>query len=160
MIISLIAALAHNRVIGMQNLMPWHLPADLAWFKRNTLGKPVIMGRKTFESIGRPLPGRLNIVLSHQPEADQGVTWVSSIDQALATAVNVPEVMIIGGGNLYTQFLPYANRMYLTHISAIVEGDTYFPNYANDEWDESFKECHEADNNNSYRYCFQILERR
>lgn len=160
MIISLIAALAHNQVIGMQNLMPWHLPADLAWFKRNTLGKPVIMGRKTFESIGRPLPGRLNIVLSHQPEAAQGVIWVSSIDQALATAVNLPEVMIIGGGNLYTQFLPYANRLYLTHISAIVEGDTYFPKYENDEWGEAFKECHEADNNKSYRYCFQILERR
>lgn len=89
MIISLIAALAADRVIGMENAMPWHLPADLAWFKRNTLNKPVIMGRKTFESIGRPLPGRHNIVLSSRPGSEAGVTWVTSMDEALAAAGGV-----------------------------------------------------------------------
>lgn len=96
MIISLIAALAADRVIGMENAMPWHLPADLAWFKRNTLNKPVIMGRKTFESIGRPLPGRLNIVISSQPGTDDRVTWATSIDDALALAGDAEEVMVMG----------------------------------------------------------------
>lgn len=98
MIISLIAALAADRIIGMENAMPWHLPADLAWFKRNTLNKPVIMGRKTFESIGRPLPGRLNIVISSQPGTDDRVTWATSIDEALALAGDVEEVMVMGAG--------------------------------------------------------------
>lgn len=95
MIISLIAALAADRVIGMENAMPWHLPADLAWFKRNTLNKPVIMGRKTFESIGRPLPGRHNIVLSSRPGSETGVTWATSLDEALAAAGDVEEVMVL-----------------------------------------------------------------
>lgn len=100
MIISLIAALAADRVIGMENAMPWHLPEDLAWFKRNTLNKPVIMGRKTFESIGRPLPGRHNIVLSSQPGKGSGVTWVTSLEEALAAAGDVEEVMVMGGQHL------------------------------------------------------------
>ncbi|MDU8421712.1 type 3 dihydrofolate reductase, partial [Pseudomonas syringae] len=95
--IRLIAALATDRVIGMENAMPWHLPGDLAWFKRNTLNKPVIMGRKTFESIGRPLPGRLNIVISSKPGEHEGVTWVTSVDAALAAAGDVEEVMVMGG---------------------------------------------------------------
>lgn len=134
MIISLIAALAADRVIGMENAMPWHLPADLAWFKRNTLNKPVIMGRKTFESIGRPLPGRLNIVISSQPGTDDRVTWATSIDDALALAGDAEEVMVMGGGRVYKQFLDRANRMYLTHIDAEVGGDTHFPDYEPDEW--------------------------
>lgn len=135
MIISLIAALAADRVIGMENAMPWHLPADLAWFKRNTLNKPVIMGRKTFESIGRPLPGRLNIVISSQPGTDERVTWAASIEEALAFAGNAEEVMVMGGGRVYKQFLDRANRMYLTHIDAEVGGDTHFPDYEPDEWE-------------------------
>ena len=111
MIISLIAALAADRVIGMENAMPWHLPEDLAWFKRNTLNKPVIMGRKTFESIGRPLPGRHNIVLSSQPGKEPGVTWVTSLEEALAAAGEVEEVMVMGGGSIYSQFLPRASRI-------------------------------------------------
>lgn len=160
MIISLIAALAADRVIGMENAMPWHLPADLAWFKRNTLNKPVIMGRKTFESIGRPLPGRHNIVLSSQPGSEAGVTWVTSLDEALAAAGEAEEVMVMGGGRVYTQFLPRANRLYLTHIDAEVEGDTHFPDYEPDEWETSFSEFHDADTLNSHGYCFEILERR
>jgi dihydrofolate reductase len=160
MIISLIAALAADRVIGMENAMPWHLPADLAWFKRNTLNKPVIMGRKTFESIGRPLPGRHNIVLSNQPGSEADVTWVTSLDEALVAAGPVEEVMVMGGGQVYSQFLPCANRLYLTHIDAEIEGDTHFPDYEPDEWETSFSEFHDADELNSHGYCFEILERR
>ena len=160
MIISLIAALAADRVIGMENAMPWHLPADLAWFKRNTLNKPVIMGRKTFESIGRPLPGRLNIIISSQPGNDDRVTWATSIDNALALAGDVEEVMVMGGGRVYQQFLDRANRMYLTHIDAEVGGDTHFPDYEPDEWESTFSEFNDADEANSHSYCFEILERR
>jgi dihydrofolate reductase len=160
MIISLIAALAVDRVIGMENAMPWHLPADLAWFKRNTLNKPVIMGRKTFESIGRPLPGRHNIVISSRPGDHDGVTWVTSVDDAIAAAGDAAEVMVIGGGRVYTQFLPRADRLYLTHIDAEVEGDTHFPDYEPDEWESTFSEFHDADDNNSHSYCFEILDRR
>lgn len=160
MIISLIAALATDRVIGMENAMPWHLPGDLAWFKRNTLNKPVIMGRKTFESIGRPLPGRLNIVISSKPGEHEGVTWVTSVDAALAAADGVEEVMVMGGGRVYEQFLPKANRLYLTHIDAEVEGDTHFPDYEPDDWESTFSEFHDADEQNSHGYCFEILDRR
>jgi len=160
MIISLIAGLATDRVIGMENAMPWHLPGDLAWFKRNTLNKPVIMGRKTFESIGRPLPGRLNIVISSKPGEHEGVTWVTSVDAALAAAGGVEEVMVMGGGRVYEQFLPKANRLYLTHIDAEVEGDTHFPDYEPDDWESTFSEFHDADEQNSHGYCFEILDRR
>lgn len=160
MIISLIAALATDRVIGMENAMPWHLPGDLAWFKRNTLNKPVIMGRKTFESIGRPLPGRLNIVISSKPGEHEGVTWVTSVDAALAAAAGAEEVMVMGGGRVYEQFLPKANRLYLTHIDAEVEGDTHFPDYEPDDWESTFSEFHDADEQNSHGYCFEILDRR
>ena len=160
MIISLIAALATDRVIGMENAMPWHLPGDLAWFKRNTLNKPVIMGRKTFESIGRPLPGRLNIVISSKPGEHEGVTWVTSVDAALAAAGDVEEVMVMGGGRVYEQLLPKADRLYLTHIDAEVEGDTHFPDYEPDDWESTFSEFHDADEQNSHGYCFEILDRR
>lgn len=160
MIISLIAALATDRVIGMENAMPWHLPGDLAWFKRNTLNKPVIMGRKTFESIGRPLPGRLNIVISSKPGEHEGVTWVTSVDAALAAAGDVEEVMVMGGGRVYEQLLPKANRLYLTHIDAEVEGDTHFPDYEPDDWESTYSEFHDADEQNSHGYCFEILDRR
>ena len=158
--ISLIAALAADRVIGMEGAMPWNLPADLAWFKRNTLNKPVIMGRLTFESIGRPLPGRLNIVVSRQPGATEGVTWVASLDEAIKTAGDVPEIMVIGGGRIYEQMLKRADRLYLTHIDAEVEGDTQFPDYEPDEWQSTFSEFHDADEQNSHSYCFEILDRR
>ena len=158
--ISLIAALAADRVIGMEGVMPWNLPADLAWFKRNTLNKPVIMGRLTFESIGRPLPGRLNIVVSRQPGATEGVTWVTSLDEAIKAAGDVPEIMVIGGGRIYEQMLKRADRLYLTHIDAEVEGDTQFPDYEPDEWQSTFSEFHDADEQNSHSYCFEILDRR
>ncbi len=157
--ISLIAALAVDRVIGMENAMPWSLPADLAWFKRNTLDKPVIMGRLTWESIGRPLPGRKNIVLSRHPGTDERVVWVSSVEDAIAACDDAPEIMVIGGGHVYQQFLPKARRLYLTHIDAEVEGDTHFPEYETAEWQSVFSEFHDADTHNSHSYCFEILER-
>jgi dihydrofolate reductase len=158
--ISLIAALAADRIIGMENAMPWDLPADLAWFKRNTLKKPVIMGRLTFESIGRPLPGRLNIVVSSKPGSTEGVIWVTSLEAALEAAGEAEEVMVIGGGRIYEQMLPRADRLYLTHIDAEVEGDTQFPDYEPDEWQSTFSEFHDADAQNSHSYCFEILDRR
>lgn len=140
--------------------MPWDLPADLAWFKRNTLKKPVIMGRLTFESIGRPLPGRLNIVVSSKPGTTEGVTWVTSLDEALQAAGDAEEIMVIGGGRVYEQMLKRADRLYLTHIDAEVEGDTQFPDYEPDEWQSTFSEFHDADEQNSHSYCFEILDRR
>lgn len=160
MVISLIAALAVDRVIGMENAMPWHLPADLAWFKRQTLNKPIIMGRNTFRSIGQPLPGRKNIVVSSRASDDKRVTWVSTLEAALEAASGAEEVMVIGGGSIYQQMLPQASRLYLTHIDAEVERDTHFPEYEPDAWSSVFSEFHDADEKNSHSYCFEILERR
>lgn len=166
MILSVIVAMAHNRVIGLNNQMPWHLPADLAWFKKNTLNKPVIMGRKTFESIGRPLPNRHNIVISRQIEPSDNkisnVNRVKSIDEAisLAQAQQPDEVFIIGGGNIYQQVLPLIDRLYLTHIDAELQGDTYFPDYLPEQWQVIYQQDHQADEKNSYPYQFEILQRK
>ncbi|AWH88120.1 type 3 dihydrofolate reductase [Limnobaculum parvum] len=159
MMISLIAAMAANRVIGAENAMPWHLPADLAWFKQNTLNKPIIMGRNTYLSIGRPLPGRLNIVISRQPQTDERVTWVTSLGLAIQAAGKAEEVMIIGGGSVYQQALSLADRLYLTHIDADLAGDTYFPDYHQVAWHQVFSQRHEADEKNPHAYQFEILER-
>ena len=166
MILSVIVAMAHNRVIGLNNQMPWHLPADLAWFKKNTLNKPVIMGRKTFESIGRPLPNRHNIVISRQIESIDNkisnVSWVKSIDEAISLAQEQQpdEVFIIGGGNIYQQILPLIDLLYLTHIDAELQGDTYFPDYLPEQWQVIYQEDHQADEKNSYPYQFKILQRK
>ncbi|AXF77283.1 type 3 dihydrofolate reductase [Erwinia tracheiphila] len=158
--ISLIVAMAADRVIGMENAMPWHLPADLAWFKKNTLNKPVIMGRRTFESIGRPLPDRTNIVISSKTGDTDGVIWVTSIEEALQAAGEAEEIMVIGGGHVYEQLLPQADRLYLTHIDAEVEGDTAFPDYEPDQWQSVFSEFHDADQQSSHSCFWEILDRR
>ncbi|EDL68410.1 type 3 dihydrofolate reductase [Vibrio campbellii] len=159
MSISMIAAMADNRIIGKDNQMPWHLPADFAWFKRCTMGKPVVMGRKTYESIGRPLPGRLNIVISRDASLFiEGVTTVTSIEQALEVAGEVEEVMIIGGGAIYAACLPMANKLYVTHIEAKIEGDTQFPDWGN-EFKETYSEAYQADEKNVYNMRFTILEK-
>lgn len=159
MIISMIAAMANNRVIGKDNQMPWHLPADFAWFKRSTMGKPVVMGRKTYDSIGRPLPGRLNVVISRDESLEiEGVTTVTSIDQALELVSDVDEVMIIGGGSIYESCLSKANKLYLTHIDLEVDGDTQFPRWGQD-WKQSFSETYQADEKNKHNMEFVILER-
>ncbi|KZN72914.1 type 3 dihydrofolate reductase [Pseudoalteromonas luteoviolacea] len=161
MVISMIAAMAKGRVIGDDNKMPWHLPADLQHFKKITLGKPVIMGRKTFESIGRPLPGRRNIVITRNAEYQaEGIEVASSTDEALALVDKIDEVMIIGGGNIYNQFLPLCSRLYLTYIELDVEGDTRFPDHTSvGNWVEIESEVHEPDDRNKYRYKFVTLNK-
>lgn len=134
--IALIAAQAENRVIGLDNKMPWHLPEDLQYFKKITLGKPVIMGRKTFESIGRPLPGRTNIVVTRQSDwRAEGVVTAPSLEQALSLAEqeSPDELMVIGGAQIYAEALPLAQRIYLTQIHKEVEGDAWFPALG-DQW--------------------------
>ena len=159
MIISMIAAMADNRIIGKDNQMPWHLPADFAWFKRCTMGKPVVMGRKTYESIGRPLPGRFNIVISRDASLTiEGVTTVTSIENALDVVGEVDEVMIIGGGAIYAACLPMANKLYVTHIEAEIDGDTQFPDWGS-EFNETYSEAYQADEKNAYSMRFTVLEK-
>lgn len=157
--ISIIVAMAENRVIGIENRLPWHLPADMKWFRRHTLGKTVVMGRKTYESIGKPLPDRTNIVISRDPAFQApGCTVVTSIDAALAAATG-PEVMVIGGENLYSQLLHRTDRIYLTLVHADVEGDAFFPEFDPAEWRELEREDVNADDRNPYPHSFLILER-
>ena len=158
--ISLIAAMARNRIIGKDNDMPWHLPADLAHFKRVTMGKPVIMGRRTYESIGFPLPGRKNVVITRNADyAPEGIVVVDSVEAALSEVSDADEVMIIGGGQLYREMLPHADRLYLTRIQADIEGDTEFPDYTVFEWKEIDREVYEADDKNAYDLEFVTLEK-
>ncbi|MDG2941817.1 type 3 dihydrofolate reductase [Exercitatus varius] len=160
MLFSLIVAAANNRVIGKDNQMPWHLPADLAWFRQNTTGKPVIMGRKTFESIGRPLPKRTNIVLSRRPFAHEGVIWKNSLESAVDFLKDFDEIMLIGGGELFEQYLSKADKLYLTQIQADIEGDTFFPELNWAEWEIEHEEWRPADENNAYDLRFLILRRK
>lgn len=160
--ISLIAAMAKNRVIGRDNQMPWHLPADLKHFKSVTLGKPVIMGRKTYESIGKALPGRKNIVVSSQPHYQLAdAATVTSCQQALELATETcDDVMIIGGGKIYSEFLSQADYLHLTFIDIEVEGDTQFPDWhAYGAWKKILEETHQADDKNPYSYSFVTFER-
>lgn len=158
--ISLIAAMAHNRVIGKDNQMPWHMPADLKHFKATTLGKPVIMGRKTFESIGRALPGRQNIVVTRDASFEAlGCDIAHSLEAAVSLAGDVDEIIIMGGGQLYQAALPMANRMYLTFIDLSTEGDAHFPAWDSEEWVIVDRETHSHDDKNPYDYSFVKLER-
>lgn len=158
--LSIIAALGRDRVIGIENRLPWHLPADLRHFKRLTLGKPVLMGRKTHESIGRPLPGRLNIVLSRDPAfRPAGCVVVDSVAAARAAAAGAEELMVMGGAGLYEQLLAVADRLYLTLIDAEFTGDAYFPDYGLYRWQELESEAHAPDADNPYPYRFVTLAR-
>ena len=159
--ISLIVALARNRVIGRDNQLPWRLSADLQHFKRLTMGKPIVMGRKTCESIGKPLPGRTNIVVTRNSSfSAEGCRVVHSIDEALVAAGGADEVMIMGGENLYSQLLPRADRLYLTEVQAEVSGDAWFPEFDATQWQELERESHRADENNEFDYDFVVLARR
>ena len=159
--ISIIAAFTRNRVIGKDGTMPWHLPAELAHFKRITMGKPIVMGRKTFDSIGRPLPGRRNIVITRDAECQlQGVVVVHTIEEAFAAANGAEEIMIIGGGHLYRQLLKYVTRLYLTLIEADIEGDTFFPELVKSEWNLKEKVYRPADEKNEHAMSFLVLERK
>lgn len=159
--IALIAAMGERRVIGVDNCLPWQLPADLKHFRQLTMGKPVLMGRKTFESIGKPLAGRINIVVtqdrSFKPE---GAVVTHSIDQAIAAAGDAPELMVIGGASFYAQLLLRADRLYLTEIHHRFAGDAYFPAFSTDQWREIEREDHAADDANPYAYSFVTWERR
>ncbi|QYJ85449.1 type 3 dihydrofolate reductase [Shewanella mesophila] len=151
--IAMIAAMANNRVIGKDNQMPWHLPEDLRHFKAMTFGKPVVMGRKTFESIGRPLPGRHNIVVSRQQDlAIEGVSCVTSFDKAIELAGECEELVVIGGGQLYHAILPRADILYLTEIALEVEGDTHFPLWDDGSWHILESESCTNDKGLQYRF--------
>ena len=155
--ISLIAGMGKNRVIGYQNQLPWHLPADMKWFKQNTLGKPIVMGRKTWESLRKPLPGRRNIVVTHQKAYQApGCEVASSLEHAIEIASSAEEIVVMGGAELYRQALPQAHKLYLTFIDHTFTGDAYFPKWNRADWRVVFEEFHKADENNLYPYRFVI----
>ncbi len=158
--ISLIVAMAENRVIGRDNTLPWRLPNDLRYFRRVTMGHPIIMGRKNYASIGKPLPGRTNIVVTRDRHfAAPGCTVAHTIDDALAAAGDDPEIFIIGGAELYTQTLARAQRLYVTQIHAEVAGDVHFPDVRAADWHEVARERHEADAEHAFAYSFLTWER-
>jgi dihydrofolate reductase len=159
--ISLIVAMASNRVIGLNNQMPWHLSADLKKFKKITMGAPILMGRKTYESIGRPLPGRTNIIISRNPTYSQpGCLVFNDIDKALASCGDVEEVFVIGGSDFYKSMLPVADTLYLTQIDQEFPGDTFFPEFDPDQWIEVEREDIRNDPDAAFSYSFLKLEKR
>ncbi|NOX91196.1 MAG: type 3 dihydrofolate reductase [Gammaproteobacteria bacterium] len=160
MTLSLIWAMADNRVIGIENRLPWKLPADMKWFRQNTMGKPIIMGRLTFESFGaKPLPGRRNIIISRNPDyAADGIETFNSLEDALAATADVEEIMLIGGMSLYQQALPLAQRLYMTRVHATIEGDAWFPEMDLKQWKVIEQHDHDADEKNPLPYSFLILE--
>jgi dihydrofolate reductase len=159
--LELVVAVAENDVIGRGNRLPWHLPADLRHFKSLTLGKPILMGRRTYESIGKALPGRVNIVLSRSPDfAPRDCVVVKTLDAARIAAGTQPALMVIGGAEIYRQCLPAAGRIHLTLVHTRIEdGDTLFAGWRGDEWKESSRERHEADDKNAHAHSFVTLER-
>lgn len=161
--LNLIAALSNHHVIGHLNQLPWQLPNDLAWFKAQTLNHPIIMGRKTFDSIGRLLPQRENIVITRQAPSyyQPHLHYADSLEKAIAIAKQHDETMfVIGGAQIYQQALPFADRLYLTHVKANLHGDAFFPEYDLKKWHSVFKEAHFADERHLFNYDFEILERR
>lgn len=140
----------NNRLIGRDNDLPWHLPADLQHFKSVTMSKPILMGRKTYDSIGRPLPGRQNIVLTRGDVEIEGVTVVNSIDEAIAAAGDVEEVMVIGGSSIYELVLPKVQRMYLSFVEGEFEGDAWFPEFDESEWEITETKTQAADEKNAH----------
>jgi len=160
-LVTLIVAVADNGVIGRENTLPWHLPEDLKRFKRLTMGKPMIMGRKTFESIGKPLPGRLNIVVTRDSNyRREGVEVVHGTDAALEAAAGASEVMVIGGAELFRLFLPRAGRIHLTRVHGNIEGDVMWPALDIREWDVVERERHEADDRHAHAMTFEVWEKR
>mgnify|MGYP001582164026 FL=1 len=158
--ISVIAALAENRVIGVNNTLPWRLPNDLKHFRRLTTGHAIILGRKNYESIGKPLPERTNIVITRNRDyAAPGCRIAHSLDAAFAIAGDDPEVFVIGGAEIYRAALTRADRLYLTRVHAAIAGDTTFPEFDETEWREISRERHERDERHAYAYSFVMMER-
>ena len=165
--LSLICAMAENRVIGRNNSLPWHLSEDLKYFKRTTMGHCIIMGRKTWESIGRPLPGRTSIVITSDENYDApGAKVVHSMEAAIKKAESIAfidgseEAFVIGGAALYAAALPHAQQFHLTRVHAAVEGDTYLTEFDEDEWQETHREDFQSDESNPYSYSICLLERK
>ena len=160
--ISMIAAMGDKHEIGLHNELLWHMPADMKHFRETTMGKPIIVGRKTYESFGaKPLPGRQNIVITRDPNYQgNGAEVVDSIDAAFKAVGNIEEVMVIGGASFYEQALPMADRLYLTYVHSEFEADAWFPQFDKTEWVETSCEDHKADENNPYDYTFLILDRK
>jgi dihydrofolate reductase len=165
--LAMIVAAAENDVIGRDNALPWSLPEDLRYFRRVTMGKPIVMGRRTFEAIGRPLPGRRNIVVSRNRDfAANGVLTAHSLDEALAVAEShaadedLDEVMLIGGAQLYAQALPRVQRIYLTRVHGEIDGDAHLPAIDWSAFRQRSDERHEACGANPWAYSFQVLDRR
>ena len=164
--LAVIVAAAENGVIGRNNALPWHLPQDLQYFKRVTMGKPIVMGRKTFESIGRPLPGRTNIVITRNPDFQSaGVRVVASLDEALRLAGEVAlidgagELVVIGGAEIYRAAIPRADRLYITEVHASIAGDAFLPDIDWGQWREVKRQRHGAEGPNPYDYSFVVYER-
>jgi dihydrofolate reductase len=159
--LAIIVATDEQGLIGKDNDLPWKLSADLQYFRKVTMGKPIIMGRRTHESIGRPLPGRQNIIItSDKAYQAEGCTVINSMSQAIEACENAQEVMIMGGASLYQQWLPTADKIYLTQVHALLEGDTWFPDWNKAQWHEVSKEAHPADEKNEYPYSFIVYERK
>lgn len=158
---SLVVAMARNGVIGRDNALPWRLPADIAYFKKVTMGHPIVMGRRTYESIGRPLPGRKNIVVTRTPGYDApGCTVVPSLQEAWKAAGDAPEVCVIGGNAIFAETLPIADVIHLTEVEAEVEGDTYFPPFDRGEWIETEIARHGVDERHAYPMRILRLDRK
>jgi dihydrofolate reductase len=159
--ISLIVAMAKNRVIGVNNTLPWHLPADLKHFKSLTMGHHIVMGRKTYESIGKPLPGRTSVVVTRNTGySATGVITVNSLEAAIAACTNDDEIFVIGGAELYRQAIQLADRIYLTEIEADISGDAHFTEFDSSFWQESGRESHVADEKNLHPYHFVVYDRK
>lgn len=159
--ITIIVAMGKNREIGADNQLLWHLPKDLKHFKELTSGHPIIMGRKTYESIGKPLPNRTNIVISRKNDwFEEGILIVGSIKEAIKFAKKIDEnIFIIGGGNIYEQTIDLADQLEITSVDATLEADTYFPKIDEKNWRKTNEICHEKDEKNQFDFCFQTFER-
>ena len=160
--ISIIVAITENNIIGRQNGLPWHLPADLKYFREKTTGHHIVMGRKTFESIGggRPLPNRTSIIITNQNDYKaEGCLIAHSMEEAISLAKNETELFIIGGRQIYEQSLPIADLMYITRIHNTIEGDTFFPEFSSDQWKEKESNFRAADEKNNYDMSFQVFEK-
>jgi dihydrofolate reductase len=164
MILSFIVAIAENKAMGKNNSLPWHLPEDFKYFKKTTLGKPVLMGRKTFDSLGKPLSGRLNIVISTQKnlQIPEGVLLFHDIDSAIKRLEieNTEEAFIIGGAKIFEETMPLADRLYITRVHTVIpDADTFFPDMDHTHWKLVWNEDHPADERHKYAYTFQRYER-
>lgn len=160
--ITIVVAMGKNREIGVDNQLLWHLPKDLKHFKELTSGHPIIMGRKTYESIGKPLPNRTNIVISRKNDwFEEGILIVGSIKEALKFAKKIDEnVFVIGGGTIYEQTIDLADQLEITLVDATLEADTYFPKIDEKIWRKTEETCHEKDEKNQYDFCFQTFTKK